>query len=601
MAIKERTFKSGSRSTTSSALTDDGPSLWGRRIRARFPKIFIIAFGFLSYISTYVGLRDVLNSGDLQAGWLGDIMVILLVAIATTAMLYSLTRFAERPFSLGGIGYLFIYLPLVALSITFAFSFYWTLLQARPQAVEGALETLEAFEDDVVAVNIRLQNSLTQIVRLETQFRDLALLEVQVGGTCGDGSPASTGPRQRHRLRRADEIASAVGRLSPRFDRITELIEPLNSRIGAVRELGQMAAAEVTDDVRRGVFIEARQQARSLTQEINALANDDGITSVTNAFTVWGDEYQDPDLIRTDDPEGEEYRCYRTDTGDALTSAASQLASLPTLTIPELPDYADASSTWEAISRMGFSLASLAGFGGNSDSAGIQAGVNVIDSSNLSAQTEAQVRAAMTAVAKERGTLTELIEGEDGRVRQAGLRSADAFPLVIALLVDFLLFFFTLIDVPPPFNRLKRSLREARDNPFNPISVMDRRRELETDKNWRMLTKYRIDTNAGVHLVLPLDSRAFHHVPQLRDVLRVWKHDGILTEVYMRRRRLLRELRQAGLNELFQHLSDSTRGAKTYLLKESAYIQMITRSLQEDARRHRSFTPATMEEESATT
>jgi len=48
---------------------------------ARFPLVFQAAFGLLSFLGTYIGLNDIISTGDLKAGPIGEIMVFMLVAL----------------------------------------------------------------------------------------------------------------------------------------------------------------------------------------------------------------------------------------------------------------------------------------------------------------------------------------------------------------------------------------------------------------------------------------------------------------------------------------------------------------------------------------
>lgn len=563
----------------------------GERFYSWFPIIFTTAFGLLSFLGTWVGLRDIINLGDLRAGFLGEVMVFLLVALATMVMIYALRRFAANIFSWAGAGFLVMYLGLAFFSVTFGFAFYWGRLEARQQAVGGALEKLEAFEDRAKITRVALDNTVQSLTALEVTFRELAETEAREGGTCGDGSGRGEGPRMRHRLRRADEISSRVAQLRPAFDRVEPLFVDLAARMAAVKALGQEDAEEAGGERRRSVFTDARAQTRIVAQEINALAQDRVIASAADVFRRWGDEYKDPALVRTDDPRGERYKCFRQDAGDALTGAAERLERLPVVAAPNLPAYADAAATAEAVNRMLFSSAALFGFGGRPSSVDLEACAGV-KPGQLSEQAEAELRKICARSIVERPPVAAASAGGAGgeaafaSVTPRGLIADDARPLAIAIIVDALLFFFTMLDRPgmERFERFKRNIREAMEDAFNPIHIVELRQQLDDEEAWRALVSYRFDIDDEVYFAIPTNLSRFEDGEQLHDVFKLWRLNGIVVEDAMPADQALRHLEAAGRDELLATLEVlEGEGDKTefvvYRLTSRAYHQMLLRSL----------------------
>ena len=256
------------------------------------------------------------------------------------------------------------------------------------------------------------------------------------------------GPRQRHRQRRADELATSVAQIRPGLDWVGPILAELAVRTRAVRELGGLNAQEARGELRRSVFADARQQARTVAQNINALQQDEVIPAVAGAFVTWGREYQDPALERTDDPLGLSYKCYRPDSGASLLAAGNRLTNLLAVTAPNLPDYADAAATTEAVDRMLSSARRLLPF--SIDSSGFST-MDDIASADVSAQTEALAREALARIALEQGDADATDISPAGVTALAqGLTPDDMLPLFTAIIVDALLFLFTILDRPGP-------------------------------------------------------------------------------------------------------------------------------------------------------
>ncbi|MEM9725665.1 MAG: hypothetical protein AAF909_09400 [Pseudomonadota bacterium] len=532
-------------------IDDANRSAW-----AWFPPIFVIAFSLLSFAGTFIGLRDIISTGDLRGGVVGDALVFALVLLATGAMVFFLRRAVMDFFTLGGIASLAAYLLLLFFSVTFGFAFYWGRLEASGQAFQGAQTSVERFTDEIRTSAFALRSTSTELSLLSDQFRQLAVREREVGGTCGDFSGAGDGPRTRHRERRAAEIAARVRQLEPRFATVQGPVAALEAELGKIEALAkpEPGVAPIADPgaARQAQFLETRRAARAAAVEINALANDPSLARLSGEFRQWGAEYQDPNFVRRDDPLGSAYKCIQADAGQMLINAGDRLANLPVVTAPDLPDYAGPEATREAVFRMLDTAGGVLGGGGGGLSALFSE-----EASALTPQGEAALRSSVGAAVRDATASAET--SEPPVIAAAGLRPADRFPLSVAIIIDLLLFAFVLIERPGRryFDRMKRRVSDAMKEEFNPLRMVALRQALDEDEDWGLLRRYRFDVEERTFVALPVDRMDHSYdeaqridIQALRDVVKVWARNGILRPTYFDQVKLRGILLDAGRSDL---------------------------------------------------
>lgn len=367
---------------------------------------------------------------------------------------------------------------------------------------------------------------MVELTALEQRFRRLAETERLEGQTCGDNSPPGPGPRMRHRERRADEIQSRVLQLEPRFSSVAPAVAALEAKMAEIEALGRLEADQVEAGARRALFRETRRVARATAVTVNAVSEDPVIGEVAATFQQWGAEYQRAGFVRNDDPQGSTYVCFSPTAGAELTSAGVRLDRLPTVDVPDLPDFEGPNATREAVVRMirtvsgatGADLAGAAlGGGGAADpnDPAFRAGV----SAGLAAQAGGGVSRAAA-------------------LDQSGLQGRDQFPLLVALIVDLLLFVFVIIDRPRSlyFERFQRRIRDAVAEKVNPADQMLLIRELNESQEWGILHGYRFSHKGDLYIAVPKamppDERewdaARFEVEFLRDLMFLWRRNGIV-------------------------------------------------------------------------
>ncbi|MEL6567053.1 MAG: hypothetical protein AAFQ22_01450 [Pseudomonadota bacterium] len=515
--------------------------------------LFIWGFSALSFVGTFVGLRQIVRSGDVPDGAFGsfvtDAVLFILVLLATLAMVHYLRAFLRKPFGKGAL-FLPVYIVLLIFSVTFGFTFYWKYMEAQRQSIDVAVERLEEFVSEIETAASGIGSTIILLDNLSTEFETLAETERTSGGTCGDSSPPGPGPRMRHRMRRAGEMDQQVERLQARFDVFTPSIQELRDYLPQVEELREepsqqqplepetsetgepldAATAEPTNieisDVERRerVFAEARRRAFAASAEINALAQDQSILSVSNQFRAWADEYNTRGLRRRDDPNGTVYECFSPPAANELYTASNALNNLPSVRVPTLPSFGGAAGTREAVDRMLGSLGTLWPFGGgNRDAEARDAITSTVTTSTLEPSTEAGVR--NTAGAAARNGTSRNTQPTDRVVEEAlpRLTPRDRFPLSVALVVDVLLFFSAIAE---SFSRSQRArklekLHQFHTDELNPYHVPLLVEQLDEEGRFGLINEYRFVVDRDDFFFAPPPSKD-DNAHKIRDILRAW-------------------------------------------------------------------------------
>lgn len=491
----------------------------GERRNRALNTMFVSCFSLLSFFGTFVGMQEVLKGGD-TAGWLQTPIVFILVVVATLAMVRMLYLVAERV-TLGrfllAVPPLAIYLFLVFFSVTFGFAFYWRLFEARQQAVSGAERQLSIFNNELKQASYQLNNALKQLEQLSRQFDEKKDTEIKEGGTCGDSSPKGRGPRVRHRERRSAEISSAVSIIRGGLSSVEERIEKVKSLIQRVQSAGRI---EDQDESRQAVFTDAAEAGLDAVAALNALIDNPQTTQFGRGFELWAGEYQDPQLVRTDDPNGVSYKCVDLDAATKLRNAAAALTNLPRLSAPELPAYAGVEATREAVRRMIYTVGQLAPF--NSSSPPQPTGIS--ETYREAKDAEGAFRAAIN---RQPAKSTRGQTAPAGI--QAGLTPQDRFPLAVAAIVDVMLFVFVFVDYTVDrFTRYQAALDAGAASRTRPLDIFLVLRSLVQDDRWKSVSPYLFDYLGEHYIAEPLEGQQTERT--INHLIAVWRAGGLIRE-----------------------------------------------------------------------
>lgn len=511
------------------------------------PVIWMVrGFTLLSFCGTFIGLRLIVRAGDAIEGFwsslITDAILAILVALATFCMVYFLRLFVASPFRRAFV--LIGYIPLLLFSVMFGFAFYWQRIEAPNQSTSQAQSRLQNYIDTVQIASRNLGLTNESMRQLSTRFEELASEERQSGGTCGDNSPAGPGPRMRHRDRRAAEIDAEIDRVESVTEQVDGKLSALQafmpelSRLSSDQRDGASGAGTASDaepessaELRERIFNQASSLARDVNLEINAIASNPIINSVAETFDMWAMEYSQEGLTRTDDPRGTPYICFSPTAASNLSTAAEALKDLPTVQVPNLPTYGGSAGTREAISRFIGSVNGFArGEGRVTDADRRERYNSEATTSTLNSGDEGTARSdASRGIGS--GAQGEIVSNDVDALSDeppARLNQRDIFPLLIALLVDFLLFISTVIErkARSRMEKARGHIRMAVAETINPLQVPLLRANMKEEEAWRILRPYRFSIGFDDYYVA-LPALNDEMTLQIRDTLKAWLRLGL--------------------------------------------------------------------------
>lgn len=530
--------------STAQRLGQMGAAAKALPIFASVPMFSLAVFVTISFIGTYTGMLQVLQSGDNSFGFWGVTGVFLFIFATTIIMAYSVSEMfrSGRDFW-PRMSLVLTYVVTLLISVSFGFAFYWTQLEARTQAVGDAERYLTVFDREITVADTQLAGTLATLTTLNTNFTALSAAERASGNQCGEVSGGGDGPRTRHLAARAGEINALVMALTPQIASVRTEADVVRGSIENVRAIGSKTSGEVTPAQREEVFRAAAGAANKAGATLEALATSQSVQNYIGDLRTWAGEYANPALTRVEAGTGQQFKCYNTTIASQLNGVAADLAALPVLPISELDSYAGAAATREALDRFWFTLtAPVRG---------------LIDGPQTQTETEREEAVRRDAIREALGTRTdeaasdemsssdvkELVEG------QQGLRRNDALPLGLAIVIDSLLFLSALWSQPTEkfaaFSRMMRGLRGEKERP---LALVQGAHDIQDNPDFSFLRPYVFTHFDEVYLALPVSGAlAEEQETQILNTLRIaWQAGKIIKRASVSSATIERQLAASG-------------------------------------------------------
>ena len=444
----------------------------------------VIGLGALSWVATYVGMLELIESnlGDLP--FIHKIIIGFSVAMLMTMIIWLLDKMFAPTDAFTKACYIAGYLFLSVISVGFGFGFYWKVLESRGEASRSAESAITQVQTALFAASTRLEQLQSTLDQLTTVSSEKAVVERDSGKSCPNSGPGD-GPRRKMR----EEDAG-------RFKFASDFVK---GRIGTVKS--DMAALDgdlqkiVKDD--RSV-IDARTGNRNEFLRGISRKLDLTVTGF-NAFR------SDPQLkqIRIDLADRAEKTTITGAKGIVISCPDGQLQMAlrgVVRAIDQLPELS------EAPDRRG------GGLRGHHRSLP-PAHDDVLRPPHL--QAAAVGRRAARAAAESRPIRRGIRPGgRAGAVlrpafaeQAAGLAKRDYVPLAVAIFVDLCLL---LVSIGRPVNQfmgLERSMREAEDGPVYPILARfhDIHADADAIRHFEVFRDVIFDLNGQYHVAVPLN------------------------------------------------------------------------------------------------
>ncbi len=400
--------------------------------------VLIVGLAALSWVATYVGMLELIQSNMGSLPLLHKVIIGFSVAMLMTMIVWLLDQIFSPIDTFTKLAYVAGYIFLTLISVGFGFGFYWKVLESRAEAARSATSAVGQVQSSLHGASTRLEQLQATLLQLSTISHEKAELERTKGTSCPNSSPGD-GPRRKMR----DEDAA-------RFSFASDFVK---GRVGAIK--GDMAALDaelakiVADDP--GI-VDPKTGTRNAFMRALGRQLDMTVTGF-NAFRT------DPQLrqIRTDladraerttfpDGKGGSVSCPDAQLQVALRGVVRAIDQLPTLEKPEIAAVEGSEATIEAFRRLTATFYGVLSFKLPPSADELRA---------------LQQRAVQSI---ENPAALRALNGE-----AAGLSKRDYIPLGTAVFVDLCLL---LVSIGRPMNRFvatRQRMIEAERGPVFPI------------------------------------------------------------------------------------------------------------------------------------
>lgn len=400
--------------------------------------VLITGLAALSWVATYVGMLELIQSNMGSLPLLHKIIIGFSVAMLMTMIVWLLDQLFSPIDFFTKLTYVGGYIFLTIISVGFGFGFYWKVLESRSEAARSAESAVGQVQSSLHGAATRLAQLQTTLVQLAAVSTEKAEQERLHGTSCPNSSPGD-GPRRKMR----DEDAA-------RFSFASNFVK---GRVGAIKT--DMAALDaelakiVADDPS---IIDPKTGTRNGFMRALGRRLDMTVTGF-NAFRT------DPQLrqVRTDladraerttisDGHGGTISCPDPQLQIALRGVVRAIDQLPNLEKPEIATVEGSEATIEAFRRLTATFYGLLSFK-------LPPSADELRALQQKAVQSIENPAVLRALNEE----------------TVGLSRRDYIPLGTAIFVDLCLL---LVSIGRPMNRFvatRQRMIEAERGPVFPI------------------------------------------------------------------------------------------------------------------------------------
>ncbi|CAN1723911.1 conserved membrane protein of unknown function [Hyphomicrobium sp. 1Nfss2.1] len=442
--------------------------------------VLIIGLAALSWVATYVGMLELIESNMGSLPLVHKLIIGFSVAMLMTMVVWLLDQMFSPIDWFTRLAYLGGYVFLTIISVGFGFGFYWKVLESRSEAARSAESAVGQVQSSLNGAATRLEQLQATLVQLAALSTDKAAIERDKGTSCPNSSPGD-GPRRKMR----DEDAARFGFAS----------DFVKGRVTSIK--GDMAALD-------GELAKIVSNDASTIDKVSGTRNEfmrtlgrrlDMTVTGFNAFRT------DPQLrqIRTDladraerttiNAGGKSISCPDAQLQVALRGVVRAIDQLPTLEKPEIAAVEGSEATIEAFRRLTATFVGLMSF-------------ELPPSADELRALQQRAVQSIDNPAALRALSTEAV----------GLSKRDYIPLGIAVFVDLCLL---LVSIGRPMNRFvatRQSMIEAERGPVFPI--LSRFSEIhnheETRRSFDVFREVIFEAGGTYYVAVPLNAPRAH-------------------------------------------------------------------------------------------
>ncbi|MEZ5775621.1 MAG: hypothetical protein R3D33_13210 [Hyphomicrobiaceae bacterium] len=475
----ETSFPTGASSRTirlNPVLAGGEPARPEEKRPADMKRILLVSgLGVLSWISTYVGMLELIQANLGGLDFIMKIVVGMAVAMLMLMIIWLLDQIFAPINTATKMLFVFGYLFLTTISVGFGFGFYWKYLESRSEASRSA-------ESAVVQVQSSLHGAETRLAQLQTTLDVLTEIskrkaddEVAKGNSCPNSRPGD-GPRRRLREADATRFAFASQFIHERIAAVRTEVASLDTDLAKVTMQDKSTIDPATGT--RNLFMQdlSRRLDRATTG-FNAFRTDPQLRQFRADFAERAEK------VNFSDEQGGQFTCPDVQLQTALRGVVRAMDELPQLEKPTIASVEGAEATIEAFRRL---MVTITG--------AIQLKLPP-SADEIRAEQQRAVRSAESHTAS----------AFDGV--SAGLGKRDWIPLMVAVFVDFCLL---LVSISRPVNRFVRltdKMRAAQEWPV--IEILGKFHGIHEDetirKTFEVLRHVVFDFRGVYYAAIPLN------------------------------------------------------------------------------------------------
>ncbi len=443
-------------------------------------KLFLVlGLGALSWVATYVGMLELIesNMGDLPI--LHKVIIGFSVAMLMTMIIWLLDQiFSSLNFTTKFV-YVFGYLFLTLISVGFGFGFYWKVLESRGEATRSAESAISQVQTSLHAGSIRIEQLSETLAQLTQISTSKAIEEREKGTSCPNSRPGD-GPRRKLRDADAQKFAFAGEFVRGRVGSIKTEIGGLDTELKKVVD-GAKSTID-PDSGTRNEFMRALNRRLDMTVAgFNAFRGDPQLGQIRSDLAARAEQAVFPN------GSGGTFSCPDTQLQTALRGVVRAIDQLPVMQRPQVAAVEGAEATIEAFRRLAATVQGALVF---------------------QLPPSADELRALQKKAVQSATAGEKVQTASIYAEPVGLSKRDYIPLAIAVFVDFCLL---LVSIGRPMNRLNGLvpvMREAERGPM--IKILSRFNDIHRDpeirQNFEVFRHVVFDVHGAYYVAVPLDA-----------------------------------------------------------------------------------------------
>ncbi|HUS98277.1 MAG TPA: hypothetical protein VMX97_16240 [Hyphomicrobiaceae bacterium] len=536
------------------------------KVERDWKKIVLVAgLGGLSWVATYVGMLELIQSNMGELSLLHKVVIGFSVAMLMIMIIWLLDQlFAPLPLTTR-LAYIFGYLFLTLISVGFGFGFYWKVLESRSEASRSAESAVAQVQSALFGASSRLDQLQTTLEQLTRISSEKAINERERGASCPNSRPGD-GPRRKLRDDDAARFSFASEFVKGRGTKVKSAMSTLDVELKKITSADKSIVDPKTGT--RNKFLQSLTRRLELTATgFNAFRTDPQLRQIRSELAERS--------TKTTFPTGRgnnTFSCPDPQLQSALRGVVRAIDQLPELGKPEIATVEGAQAVVEAFRRLTTTLFGVLSF------------KLPPSADELRALQQRAVQSVENAAARQQ-EISNL---------QGGLSKRDYIPLGIAMFVDLCLL---LVSIGRPMNRLHNlvpKMKEAERGPVYQILSRfgDIHRDPEVREKFEVFRHVVFDFNGDYYVAVPLDAprnrnpeeaeKLLQEAHLLGNLFASFEKERIFSRVYtplLTRKTIKRKLQQQGSK------FSGSEAFRIYRFKDGAWSDIILGAVMGAAKR----------------